>query len=236
MACDKDESMDVDRKEANVDENEMDVHNVFQGEGRRRRLTAAASDGGRWVACTIAVGGGGGCLPRSHSYRNPSGCHWERGGSSSRAGGLDRLRYWDDPAILNKLGQAMGGGISGEASLPVERDLACEEDGEENVGEEQENELTVHHAVSIGDEEGLKILLQEGADKDERDEEGHTGLHFASGYGEVSFLRRLTDELHSPVYALVKGDRHGLDVLSVHRFCSRVHTFQSLHKIIDMVT
>ncbi|CAM6042334.1 unnamed protein product [Sphagnum compactum] len=79
----------------------------------------------------------------------------------------------------------MGGGISGEASLPVERDLACEEDGEENVGEEQENELTVHHAISIGDAEGLKILLQEGADKDERDEEGHTGLHFASGYREV---------------------------------------------------
>ncbi len=36
--------------------------------------------------------------------------------------------------------------------------------------------------------QGLKGLLQEGADKDEKDEEGRTGLHFASGYGEVRFL------------------------------------------------
>ncbi len=36
--------------------------------------------------------------------------------------------------------------------------------------------------------QGLKILLQEGADKDEKDEEGRTGLHFASGYGEVRLL------------------------------------------------
>jgi ankyrin repeat protein len=36
--------------------------------------------------------------------------------------------------------------------------------------------------------QGLKILLQEGADKDEKDDEGRTGLHFASGYGEVRIL------------------------------------------------
>jgi hypothetical protein len=29
MPCDEDESMDVDRKEVNVDENKMDVHNIF---------------------------------------------------------------------------------------------------------------------------------------------------------------------------------------------------------------
>jgi hypothetical protein len=86
----------------------------------------------------------------------------------------------------------MGGGISGEAGLPVERDLAYEEEGEEDVGEEEEDELTVHHTASTGDAEGLKILLQEGADKDERDEEGRTGLHFASGYGEVRFLALLS--------------------------------------------
>jgi len=37
MACDEDESMDVDvdRNEVNVDENEMDVHDIIQVEGRR---------------------------------------------------------------------------------------------------------------------------------------------------------------------------------------------------------
>lgn len=33
--------------------------------------------------------------------------------------------------------------------------------------------------------QGLKILLRDGADKDEKDAEGRTALHFACGYGEV---------------------------------------------------
>lgn len=33
--------------------------------------------------------------------------------------------------------------------------------------------------------QGLRILLQDGADKDEKDPEGRTALHFACGYGEV---------------------------------------------------
>jgi DNA topoisomerase VI subunit A len=52
----------------------------------------------------------------------------------------------------------------------------------------------------------------------------------------TSFLRRLTDELHLPVYALMDGDPYGLDILSVYRFGSLVHTFQLLHKIINRVT
>jgi hypothetical protein len=35
MAWDEDELMDVDKSEVNVDENEMDVHNIIQVEGRR---------------------------------------------------------------------------------------------------------------------------------------------------------------------------------------------------------
>jgi len=36
----------VDRIEVNVDENEMDVHDVVQVKGRQRRLTTVANDGG----------------------------------------------------------------------------------------------------------------------------------------------------------------------------------------------
>ncbi len=54
----------------NVDENEMDVHDVIQIEGRRRRLTTVVGNGkwwatrttvddGRWwVMCAIAGNGG----------------------------------------------------------------------------------------------------------------------------------------------------------------------------------
>jgi hypothetical protein len=100
MAYDEDESMDVDvdRNEVNVYENEMDVHNIVQVEGRRRRLAivtsngrwwvtrttigdgvwwvtrTTAGNGGWWVTHKIAIGVvGGGCLPRSHSCRNPTG-------------------------------------------------------------------------------------------------------------------------------------------------------------------
>jgi hypothetical protein len=48
MAWDEDELMDVDvdKNEVNVDENDMDVHNIVQVEGRRQRLTIVAGDGG----------------------------------------------------------------------------------------------------------------------------------------------------------------------------------------------
>jgi len=72
MAYDENElmDMDVDRNEVNVDENEMDVHDVIQIEGRRRRLTTVVGNGkwwatrttvddGRWwVMCAIAGNGG----------------------------------------------------------------------------------------------------------------------------------------------------------------------------------
>ncbi|CAM6020114.1 unnamed protein product [Sphagnum balticum] len=115
------------------------------------------------------------------------------------------MKYWNDPAILSKLGQAMGVGIAGEAGIAGERDLGNEEEGEEDVGEEEEDELTVHHTASTGDIEGLKILLQEGADKDEKDEEGRTGLHFASGYGEVKCAEVLL-EAGAAVDALDKNN------------------------------
>lgn len=92
------------------------------------------------------------------------------------------MKYWNDPVVLSKLGQAMGVGVPGEGGLDVSSVTANDEDDE---GDEEEEELTVHHTASTGDMEGLKILLQGGADKDEKDAEGRTALHFASGYGEV---------------------------------------------------
>jgi hypothetical protein len=63
-------------------------------------------------------------------------------------------RYWNDPAVLSKLGQAMGVGIPGEAGLPAYRnEEGTEEEGEDDVGEEEEDELTVHHTASTGDVE-----------------------------------------------------------------------------------
>ena len=42
-----------------------------------------------------------------------------------------------------------------------------------------------------GDVEALKQLLEGGADKDEKDAEGRTALHFACGYGELACAEEL---------------------------------------------
>lgn len=44
---------------------------------------------------------------------------------------------------------------------------------------------------ATGDVEALKELLQGGADKDEKDDEGRTALHFACGYGELACAEEL---------------------------------------------
>jgi len=45
------------------------------------------------------------------------------------------------------------------------------------------------HTCALGDVEALKELLQGGANKDEKDDEGRTALHFACGYGEIACAR-----------------------------------------------
>lgn len=46
-------------------------------------------------------------------------------------------------------------------------------------------------SCAVGDVEALKELLQGGANKDEKDDEGRTALHFACGYGEIACAREL---------------------------------------------
>ncbi|KAL8553662.1 hypothetical protein ACS0TY_002097 [Phlomoides rotata] len=88
------------------------------------------------------------------------------------------MRYWNDKEVLQKLGEAMGFAV-GESG-PSVSDAAVEDETEEVNDEES----IVHHTASVGDLEGLKSALADGADKDEEDSEGRTALHFACGYGE----------------------------------------------------
>ncbi|KAF3337322.1 ankyrin repeat domain-containing protein 2-like isoform X1 [Carex littledalei] len=105
------------------------------------------------------------------------------------------MKYWNDPDVLQKIGQAMGVGMPGEASTAAtgagaSRDVAAPE--EEDANDEEEESL-VHQAASVGDAEALKKALDGGADKDEEDAEGRRALHFACGYGEVKCVKILLE-------------------------------------------
>ncbi|KAI6700921.1 hypothetical protein NL676_015245 [Syzygium grande] len=89
------------------------------------------------------------------------------------------MRYWNDKDVLQKLGEAMGLAVTGEAATSAQSSVPDEEDDSGN-----EDEPIVHQTASAGDVEGLKKALASGADKDEVDTEGRTALHFACGYGE----------------------------------------------------
>ncbi|KAL8155917.1 hypothetical protein AgCh_001103 [Apium graveolens] len=90
------------------------------------------------------------------------------------------MRYWNDPSVLQKLGEAMGLPVPGDAVASAE---TSGQDESDDVG--NEGESIVHNTASVGDVEGLKKALASGGDKDEEDSEGRTALHFACGYGEV---------------------------------------------------
>ncbi|KAF9624489.1 hypothetical protein IFM89_011532 [Coptis chinensis] len=99
------------------------------------------------------------------------------------------MRYWNDPEVLQKLGQAMGLGAAGD--VVDGSDLSIPDEAEDLTGDDEES--IVHHTSSVGDVEGLKSALASGADKDEEDSEGRTALHFACGYGEVKCAQVLID-------------------------------------------
>ncbi|KAG6479873.1 hypothetical protein ZIOFF_063349 [Zingiber officinale] len=110
------------------------------------------------------------------------------------------MKYWNDSDVLQKLGQAMGVGPSGDGTSTT--DLSATEEAEEEGG--YEDESIVHQTASVGDVEGLKKALDAGADKDEEDSEGRRALHFACGYGEVQCAKVLL-EAGATVNALDKN-------------------------------
>ncbi|KAG9443442.1 hypothetical protein H6P81_014782 [Aristolochia fimbriata] len=116
------------------------------------------------------------------------------------------MRYWNDPEVLQKLGQAIGLGSSG-GETATSTELSGPEETEEEGG--YEDESVVHHTASVGDVEGLKKALSAGADKDEEDSEGRTALHFACGYGEVKCAQVLL-EAGAAVDALDKNKNTAL--------------------------
>ncbi|XP_026377086.1 ankyrin repeat domain-containing protein 2A-like [Papaver somniferum] len=114
------------------------------------------------------------------------------------------MRYWNDPEVLQKLGQAMGLGADAANSAPLDTPADDAEDETAN-----EDESVVHHTASVGDVEGLKNALASGSDKDEEDSEGRTALHFACGYGEVKCAQVLL-EAGAAVDALDKNKNTAL--------------------------
>ncbi|KAL8242405.1 hypothetical protein R6Q59_012707 [Mikania micrantha] len=114
------------------------------------------------------------------------------------------MKYWNDPDVLKKLGEAMGLAATEDATASTGNPVADE--AEEDANEE---ESIVHQTASIGDVEGLKAALESGADKDEEDSEGRTALHFACGYGEVKCAQVLL-EAGAKVDALDKNKNTAL--------------------------
>ncbi|XP_065852593.1 ankyrin repeat domain-containing protein 2B-like [Euphorbia lathyris] len=115
------------------------------------------------------------------------------------------MRYWNDKDVLQKLGEAMGLAVSGEAAAS-----SIENSGQDEAEEAgNDDESIVHHCASVGDAEGLKAALASGADKDEEDSEGRTALHFACGYGEVKCAQILL-EAGAVVDALDKNNNTAL--------------------------
>lgn len=63
-------------------------------------------------------------------------------------------RYWNDKDVLQKLGEAMGLAVAGDATTSADNSAADETDEAGN-----EDESIVHHTASVGDVEVLHYLV-----------------------------------------------------------------------------
>jgi len=63
----------------------------------------------------------------------------------------NKFRYWNDPEVLKKIGQAMGVNLPGDSSASTELS------GPEETGEGgYDDESIVHHTASVGDAEVIE--------------------------------------------------------------------------------
>ena len=88
------------------------------------------------------------------------------------------MKYWNDPAVLEKLSKAMGGAFGGAGAALGGGAAAAAAGTGEAEGEEEEAATddgaaptTVLEAATKGDADALKKLIDGGADCNEADEE-----------------------------------------------------------------
>ncbi len=107
----------------------------------------------------------------------------------------------EEPADNSVHGAASSGTYVIPSTVPGASSIACDfaacasRVSSHRTANEVRMLLLSHGAWSAqsvaGDAAALKQLLEDGADKDEQDEEGRTALHFACGYGEMACVDAL---------------------------------------------
>lgn len=109
----------------------------------------------------------------------------------SQGGPPAMMKYWNDPVILSKLGKAFQMGSSGD--MPVSKQSANNKREEMSEDTDKETSLTLTHVASTGDVKELQSMLAKGVDKDKKDSQGRTALHFACGYGNARCVEVLLE-------------------------------------------
>ena len=101
------------------------------------------------------------------------------------------MKYMNEPEIMAKVGKKFQEAL---ADPEFRAQLKGADALDTLEGGEVEEEETIITVASSGNAERLKELLAaEGAEADQRDEEGRTALHFAAGYGELECIKVLLD-------------------------------------------
>ena len=102
------------------------------------------------------------------------------------------MKYMQDPTLMSKMGKRFQEMMEDE-EFASSLKKGGEEEGDESDGEEPGQETTVISAASNGSVDRLKQLIKDGADVNEKDEEGRSALQFAAGYGEIECMEVLLE-------------------------------------------